>query len=167
MKSHSRNNASASYQIEISRKASIPIRKYSRSRFRNSFFHSPYRIDRVARPRLHVRLCIRRFQQRRQKPLLSRQRQRHHRVAMKVRRDRRLLLVRRNISGNEPDFFQLESLSGRAGHIHVSAMDGIEGSAEQSDVHSVRSYSLAICGHVILSESGEVFSRPQSRDPFV
>src|SRR5271167_3562945 len=63
---------------------------------------------------------------------------------MKVRRDRGLQLVRRNVRRNKLYFFQLESLSGRTGHLEVSAMDGIEGAAKQCDVHSARSYSFCV-----------------------
>src|SRR3974390_1572497 len=61
---------------------------------------------------------------------------------MEIRRHRRLLFVRGNVSRNEPNFPQPESLGGGAGHIEMSAMNGIESTAKQSDIHSVRSYSF-------------------------
>ena len=143
MKSHSPSNSSALCQVADIAEGVDPNQKVQAVALAQPSLHSPYRINRVTRSALHMRLRIGCFEQGWQKVRLSRQRQRHHRVAMKVRGDRRLLLVRRNICRNEPDFFQLESLSGCAGHIQVSAMDGIERAAEQCDIHSDRSNSFS------------------------
>src|ERR1035438_7064494 len=56
---------------------------------------------------------------------------------MVERQYRCLLLVRRYISRNKPHLLQLEFHGGSTRHDHVSAMNGIEGSAKQCDVHSI------------------------------
>ena len=63
---------------------------------------------------------------------------------MVVRRDRRLLLVRRNIGGNKPDLLQPELGGGRARHHDVAAMDGVEGTAKQCEIHSDGRYSFRV-----------------------
>ena len=43
--------------------------------------------------------------------------------------------MRRNVGRNEPDFFEREAIGCGAGDFEVSAVDGIEGTAEESKVH--------------------------------
>ena len=61
---------------------------------------------------------------------------------MEIRRQRYLLFVRRNIGWNKPDLAQPEMSGSGTGYVQVSAMNGIESTAKQSDIHSVRSYSF-------------------------
>ena len=85
--SHSFRSASASCHFAMSRKASMPIRKYNRSLLRNPAFTRRTVSIGIAGTPLHMRLWIGRFEQRGQKIRFCPPAPSHHRVAMKERRN--------------------------------------------------------------------------------
>src|SRR5262249_36364475 len=73
------------------------------------------------------------FRQRRHKVRMLRASQRHHGKAVRKRRKVLFELVRWSARRNEMDFVKIEAPVGGARHTEMSAMDGVEGAAEQGD----------------------------------
>src|SRR5215470_13077039 len=90
-------------------------------------------------------------------PRISRYRQTNHLQAV-PRRGRRLAsLVRRNRGGNKNDLVEAKSLADLLGAAQMAPMNGIEGTAEETDSHGVsiklfcrplKSVSEAKCGRI-------------------
>src|SRR5215469_726985 len=68
--------------------------------------------------------------------------ERNHGVAMEEGADRLFLLMGRDIGSNEIDTGELEFLAGGGGEGGMTAMDGIEGTAEKADFHGRRQCRL-------------------------
>src|SRR3954454_23515127 len=104
-------------------------------------------VDRVGR--LAVEL-LERFDIRRDEAFFAAGSERDHCISMCIRGKRLFLLVGRRAGRHEENASEVKTLLGSAGDREVSAMNRIESSAEQSDVHSesvsVISFQFSVSG---------------------
>ena len=103
--------------------------------FLELLLQSPHGVDRVGRPSIK---SFERLDVRSHEGFFPGSGERDHGITVRKRRQRLFLLVRRRAGGREKNPAKVKTLLCGAGNRKVSAMDGIESAAEQSDVHSVQ-----------------------------
>src|SRR5579884_826285 len=84
------------------------------------------------------------LQQRRDKTLLPLHGERDHGISMMKRGQGLSLLMRRRTGWDEQYLLQIVALLGRAGDGNVSAMDRVEGTSEERNVHSDPSFEFQL-----------------------
>src|SRR4051812_35153421 len=73
---------------------------------------------------------------------------RHHRQAVRKAGKGLVLLVWRQFSRNKQNPAQFEAFSRALGNSNVPAMDGVEGTAEEGEIHGTQ---CSVLGHFVIS----------------